>query len=78
MTGVYVTHHAVERYLEPIIPTLTFEEARARIIASSKAIKVAAAFGCTTVRTGDGATVVTVIHRSGICYAQLRPLGRPL
>jgi hypothetical protein len=66
----HVTHHAVECFIERINPTLTFEQARARIIASSKAIEVAAAFGCNVVRTGDGAKlvlvgerVVNVVHR---------------
>lgn len=62
-----VTLRAVARYRERVDPGLDGDGARARILASERAINAAAEFGARTVRQGcgaklilDGLTVVTV------------------
>lgn len=79
---VHVTQHAIDRYIERIEPTLSVDQARARIMASEGAIKVAADFGCRCVRTGIGAKsilvgdrVVTVIGQSWISADILKYVG---
>ncbi|MFN3943912.1 MAG: hypothetical protein ACK4K7_03135 [Allosphingosinicella sp.] len=68
-----VTAHARQRWCERIDPRATLEEAAAAMQLSSRAVEIAAAFGCRVVRTGaaklvlEGETVVTVIPRNWIC-----------
>jgi hypothetical protein len=70
MTGVHVTHHAAERYVERVDGSATIKTAIAAIEAHAPAIELAAAFGAKIVKRGDGVrlilegqTVVTVIGR---------------
>jgi hypothetical protein len=57
MTAVHVCHHAAERYVERVEPC-TIEQAKDRILASSKAIHAAASIGCQVVRLACGARLV--------------------
>lgn len=79
---VTVTGHAIERYLERIDGSLTWDQARAAILASEKAIQKAAEFGASVVRNGlgaklvlDGETVVTVLRRRDMSRCQF-PQGK--
>lgn len=70
MPDVYVTCHAVERYLERVDGSIRHDEAEAAIRSHEHAIAVAAGFGCSCVRLGcgaalilDGLRVVTVLGR---------------
>ncbi len=71
--GIFITRHAIARYIERIDPCATEAEADAAIRSHSAAIIVAADFGCRTVRLGSGAklvlddrNVVTVLGRHQI------------
>jgi hypothetical protein len=66
---ITVTHHACERFVERVA-ACSIDDARDRILGSSRAIETAAAFGCAIVKLGGGArlileglTVVTVYER---------------
>lgn len=66
MSGVTLTQHSVERYIERVRPC-AWNEAEADLLSHERAILTAAAMGCRTVRLGngarlvlDGATIVTV------------------
>lgn len=68
MVDLRVTAHAVERFLERVDPSLTWDEARAQL--SSPVIQKAANFGAPYVRLGtgqriviDSGSVVTVLPR---------------
>lgn len=76
---ITVTHHACERFVERVA-ACSIDDARARILGSSRAIEAAAAFGCAIVKLGGGArlvleglTVVTVYER----YAKPRQCRCP-
>ena len=69
---INVTRHACERYRERV-QACSLEDAREHILASSRAIEAAAAFGCEVVRLGGGErlvlhgrTVVTVYERHAL------------
>lgn len=55
---IHVTHHAAERYVEPVAPEMTREQATAAIREHAPAIVKASDFGCTVVRLGNGARLV--------------------
>lgn len=55
---IHVTANAIQRYQECIDPTLTRDEARARIEASSPAIECACRFGAEIVRQACGARLL--------------------
>ncbi len=55
-----ITTHAVQRYIERFEPRLSQEQARDVLVASSRAIDVAAAFGATMVKLSNGARLVLV------------------
>jgi hypothetical protein len=66
---IKVTDHACRRFAERV-ERCSLDDARLRILAASRAIEAAAAFGCEVVRMGGGArlvlnglTVVTVYQR---------------
>jgi len=68
-----VTTHAAQRYVERVDPRLTPEEASDIMLLSARTVRMAAQFGCSTVRIGTGAklilrgeTVVTVLGRRQI------------
>lgn len=71
MTGcIFVSRHAVDRYIERVDGSLTWEEADAEIRRHAPAIIRAADFGCRLLRLGNGAKlvlderkVVTVLSR---------------
>lgn len=70
MTPIIITTHAAHRWIERINPRATFDQAIAEIEAHTRAIQVAAEFGCHYVRLGngarlvlDGARVTTVLSR---------------
>ena len=71
MTGcIFVSRHAVDRYIERVDGSLTWEEADAEIRRHAPAIIRAADFSCRLLRLGNGAKlvlderkVVTVLSR---------------
>lgn len=71
MTGnIFVSRHAVDRYIERVDGSLTPEEADAEIRRHAPAIIRSADFGCRVLRLGNGAKlvleerkVVTVLSR---------------
>lgn len=78
---IRVTPHACRRYAERV-HSCSPDDARTRILAASRGIEVAAAFGCEVVRMGggerlilEGSTVVTV-YAPHTLPRQLRH-GRP-
>lgn len=67
---IFITAHAVERFIERVDPSLNAIQAEAAIRLSERAVECAADFHCGTVRLGNGAalickgrTVVTVIGK---------------
>jgi hypothetical protein len=54
---IHVTHHACERFIERVAG-VTIEEARVAILSHTRAIEVAAAFGCQVVRLGSGQRLI--------------------
>lgn len=76
-----ITDHAVARYQERIDPALTAAQARAAILSHGPVVKKAAAFGCRTVRMGnggklvlDGTRVVTVLAKGWASRDLLTPV----
>lgn len=68
-----LSQHAFERYVERVDPSATYAQVAAIVRGASKAIDVAARFGCSVVRLGDGTKlvlqgedVVTVLPRRKI------------
>lgn len=70
---IRVSMHAAERWCERVDPAASLAEAVERIQESSRAIRIAAAFGCHCLKLGcgaklvlDGETVVTVLPRGSL------------
>lgn len=58
---IYVTTHAIERWLERVDPRATWDEARAAL--NGPAIHLAADFGAPFLKLGTGQRVVIDHHR---------------
>jgi hypothetical protein len=59
MSRFVVTQHAIERYIERVA-AVTQDEARRRLAASEKAVMMAEAIGCRSVKLGCGARLALV------------------
>ena len=66
---IEITAHAAQRYCERVSP-MPLVDARAEIGSHCRAIEVAAAFGCSTVRLGNGARLVLDGSRVVTVYAR--------
>jgi hypothetical protein len=81
---IHVTTHAIQRFQERVA-ACTIDEARSRILAHSKAIEAAAAFGCEIVRCGtgerlvlNGTRVLTVYAPHNLPHQCRSPYGRDM
>ena len=66
---IVVSQHARTRYAERIEPC-SLDEARDRILAHSRAIEAAAAFGAEVVRLGTGARIILDGLTVVTCYSK--------